>query len=40
MITKYGYDVFFTVSIVCLLLIALSLVFVEPKVLKYCIVAA
>ena len=40
MITKYGYDVFFTVSIICLLAIALSLVFVEPKILKYCIVAA
>ncbi|MCX6144687.1 MAG: phosphatidylserine decarboxylase family protein [Ignavibacteriales bacterium] len=39
MITKYGYDVFFTVSIVCLLAVVLSLVFVEPKILKYCIVA-
>jgi len=39
MITKYGYDVFFTVSIICLLAILLSLLFVEPKVLKYCIVA-
>lgn len=39
MITKYGYDVFFTVSIVCLLAIVLSLIFVEPKILKYCIVA-
>ena len=39
MITKYGYDVFFTVSILCLLAIALSLLFVEPKILKYCIVA-
>ena len=38
MITKYGYDVFFTVSIVCLLAIVLSLLFVEPKILKYCIV--
>jgi phosphatidylserine decarboxylase len=38
MITKYGYDVFFTVSIVCLLAIVLSLIFVEPKILKYCIV--
>jgi phosphatidylserine decarboxylase len=39
MITKYGYDVFFTVSIICLLLIVLSLMFVEPKIPKYCIVA-
>jgi len=38
MITKYGYDVFFTVSIACLLAIVLSLYFVEPKILKYCIV--
>lgn len=38
MITKYGYDVFFTVSIVCLLVIVLSLMFVEPKMLKYGIV--
>ena len=39
MITKYGYDVFFTVSIICLLLIVLSLIFVEPKIPKYCVVA-
>jgi phosphatidylserine decarboxylase len=39
MITKYGYDVFFTVSIICLLAIVLSLIFVEPRILKYCIVA-
>ena len=39
MITKYGYDVFITVSVICLLVIALSLLFVEPKILKYCIVA-
>jgi phosphatidylserine decarboxylase len=38
MITKYGYDVFLTVSILCLLAIALSMLFVEPKILKYCIV--
>ena len=39
MITKYGYDVFITVSVICLLVIALSLLFVEPKILKYCAVA-
>ena len=39
MITKYGYDVFFVVSIICLLAIALSLLFVEPKILRYCIIA-
>jgi len=35
MITKYGYDVFFTVAFFCLAAIVLSLLFVEPKVLKY-----
>ena len=39
MITKYGYDVFFSVSVICLLAILLTLLFVEPKILKYCIVA-
>jgi phosphatidylserine decarboxylase len=39
MITKYGYDVFFAVSIFCLIVILLSLLFVEPKILKYGIVA-
>jgi phosphatidylserine decarboxylase len=39
MITKYGYDVFFAVSIFCLIVILLSLLFVEPKILKYSIVA-
>ena len=35
MITKYGYDVFFTVVIICLAAIVLSLLFLEPKILKY-----
>lgn len=38
MITKYGYDVFFTVAIFCLAAVVLSLLFVEPKFLKFCIV--
>jgi phosphatidylserine decarboxylase len=37
MITKYGYDVFFTVLIVCLAAMVLSLAFIEPKVPKYLI---
>ncbi|MCX6135131.1 MAG: phosphatidylserine decarboxylase family protein [Ignavibacteriales bacterium] len=37
MITKYGYDVFFTVVIICLMVVALTLVFLEPKVPKYVI---
>ncbi len=39
MITKYGYDVFFTVTLLCLAAIACSLIFVEPKVLKYALVS-
>jgi phosphatidylserine decarboxylase len=39
MITKYGYDVFFTVSLVCILAIVLSFVFLEPRVLRYGIIA-
>jgi len=35
MITKYGYDVFFSMVIICAAAIALSLLFLEPKVLKY-----
>lgn len=40
MITKYGYDVFFTVMIVCLAAIVLSLLFLEPKYLRYGITGA
>lgn len=35
MITKYGYDVFFTIALLCAVAIACSLVFIEPKALKY-----
>ena len=38
MVTKYGYDVFFTVAVVCVVLILAALVFLEPKVLKYGVV--
>ncbi len=38
MITKYGYDVFFTITGICLLAIILALAFVEPRILKYSIV--
>lgn len=34
-ITKYGYDVFFTVTACCIVLIVVAFVFVEPKWLKY-----
>lgn len=39
MITKYGYDVFFTITGVCLAAIVISLLFVEPRFLKYGIIA-
>jgi phosphatidylserine decarboxylase len=39
MITKYGYDVFFTVTVICALAIVLSLYFVEPKILRYSVVS-
>lgn len=35
MITKYGYDVFFTISGICLVLILLAYVLVQPAFLKY-----
>jgi phosphatidylserine decarboxylase len=35
MITKYGYDVFFTVAAVCIVLIVLTLLFIEPKILRW-----
>jgi phosphatidylserine decarboxylase len=35
MITKYGYDVFFTVATICFILALISLLFVEPKIAKY-----
>ena len=38
MITKYGYDVFFTVALICLAVIVLSMLFIEPRVPKYTIV--
>jgi phosphatidylserine decarboxylase len=39
MITKYGYDVFFTITGICLIAIVISLLVVEPRVFKYSIVA-
>ncbi len=33
-ITKYGYDVFFTVVALCVVLIVLAFLFIEPRVLK------
>ncbi len=38
MITRYGYDVFFTVTVLCVAVIVLSLWLVEPKFVRYGIV--
>ncbi|MBI4429451.1 MAG: phosphatidylserine decarboxylase family protein [Ignavibacteriales bacterium] len=38
MITKYGYDVFFTVATLSMVLAIVSLLFVEPKVVRYSLV--
>ncbi|RPI06795.1 MAG: phosphatidylserine decarboxylase family protein [Ignavibacteriae bacterium] len=38
MITKYGYDVFFTIAAVCLVIILLALLFVEPKSYRYSLI--
>ncbi len=39
MITKYGYDVFFIITGICLALILVALFLIEPKSIKYSIVA-
>ena len=38
MITKYGYDVFFTVAAVCVVIILLALLFIEPKSYRYSLI--
>ena len=38
MISKYGYDVFFTVLTICAVIIVLSALFVEPKIPRYAII--
>jgi phosphatidylserine decarboxylase len=35
MITKYGYDVFFTITGVCIILLVVSLAFVEPRIIRF-----
>lgn len=39
MITKYGYDVFFIITGVCFIAIVISLLVVEPRILRYGIIA-
>ena len=38
MITKYGYDVFFTIAAVCVVIILLSILFIEPKSYRYSLI--
>jgi phosphatidylserine decarboxylase len=38
MITRYGYDVFFTIAAVCTVIIVLALIFVEPKSFRYSLI--
>jgi phosphatidylserine decarboxylase len=40
MITKYGYDVFFTIAAVCVVIVLLSLLFIEPKSYRYSLIVA
>ena len=40
MISKYGYDVFFTVAALCAVLVVVAIIFVEPKLPRYCIIVA
>jgi phosphatidylserine decarboxylase len=38
MITRYGYDVFFTIATLCVVVVVVAIIFVEPKVLRYIII--
>lgn len=38
MISKYGYDVFFTIAALCTVVIVVAIVFVEPKLPRYGII--
>jgi phosphatidylserine decarboxylase len=40
MISKYGYDVFFTIATFCTVIVVVAVIFVEPKLLRYGIVFA
>jgi phosphatidylserine decarboxylase len=35
MITRYGYDVFFSIATLCAALIVIAVIFVDPKLLRY-----
>ncbi|HVN47735.1 MAG TPA: phosphatidylserine decarboxylase family protein [Bacteroidota bacterium] len=38
MIAKYGYDVFFTIAAICVVLIVLAVLFVDPKLPRYSLI--
>jgi phosphatidylserine decarboxylase len=38
MITRYGYDVYFTIAAVCVVIIVLALIFIEPKSYRYSLI--
>jgi phosphatidylserine decarboxylase len=38
MITKFGYDVFFTIAAVCVVVIVIALLFVEPRSFRYSLI--
>lgn len=38
MITRYGYDVYFTIAAVCVVVIVLALLFIEPKSYRYSLI--
>lgn len=38
MITRYGYDVFLTITVVCALAVVVAVLLIEPKALKFAIV--
>ncbi len=38
MITKYGYDIYFTIATVCVVIILLALLFIEPKSYRYSLI--
>jgi phosphatidylserine decarboxylase len=40
MITKYGYDVFFTIAALCVAIILLALLFIEPKSYRISLIVA
>lgn len=39
MITRYGYDVYFTVTAICIVISVLAILFIEPKAIRYPVLA-